>query len=175
MSLIYVTGAPGAGKSTIEKELRNRGFETHDMDDSDMGGPHNLATGERVTIPSAGLRTKDWFTQHEWRTSKPALEKLKKQAEGKAIFVCGVAPDDEAVLPLFDTVIYLDVDEDTLKHRLATRTDNDYGKNDFEQAEILERYRALNERYKNLGALGIDAAQPLEKVVDTIISAAGLN
>lgn len=39
MSLYYIKGTPGSGKSTIRKELEKRGFEAHDADDADMGGP----------------------------------------------------------------------------------------------------------------------------------------
>lgn len=172
MALIYITGAPGAGKTTLEKELRGRSFEAHDMDDPDIGGAHNKLTGERVVIPSAETRPKEWFETHEWRTSRSAIEELKRQAEHKTILLCGVAPDDADLLPVFDKVIYLDVDEHTLRERIAKRTDNDYGKNDFELADILERRRSMDLKYKDLGVLCIDASKEPEVIADNIIAEA---
>jgi shikimate kinase len=172
MALIYIIGSPGAGKTTLEKELKSRGFETHDMDDSDIGGAHNKVTGERVTIPSAKNRPKEWFDAHEWRTSKPAIEKLKLKAKRKTILLCGVASDDAEVLSIFDKVIYLNVDEETLKQRIAGRKDNDYGKNDFELAEILERRQAIDAKYKGMGVTSIDGSQEVKVIADAIVAEA---
>lgn len=172
MALIYITGAPGAGKTTLEKELHRRGFDTHDMDDPGIGGAHNKVSGERVTIPPAAARSKEWFETHEWRTSKSAIVELKRQAEHKTILVCGVAPDDADVLPIFDKVIYLAVDESTLKERIANRKDNDYGRNDFELAEILERSRTMNTKYRSPSVLTIDGSKDLKTVADMIVAEA---
>lgn len=172
MALIYVTGAPGAGKTTLMQELGKRGFETYDVDDSNIGGAHNKLSGKRVTIPPAEARPKEWFETHEWRTSRLAIEELKRRAKNKTILLCGVAPDDAELLSIFDQVIYLDVDEATLKERIAKRKDNDYGKNDFELADILERRRTMDARYKNLGVLIIDGSRELKEVADNIVEEA---
>lgn len=170
MSLIYVTGAPGSGKSSLQKELESRGYETHDLDDRSLGGPHNKSTNELVVIPPTDKRTPEWFDEHEWRIYPEAIKDLKNQAASKDIFICGVAASDGDILPLFDKILYLDIDDDTLKHRLSSRSDNDYGQNDFEVSEILGRKRALDLKYAKLKVTKIDATKPLGDVADEIIS-----
>lgn len=170
MSLIYITGAPGSGKTTIQKELIKLGYDARDIDDQSFGGPHNKATGELVTIPPADLRPSDWFDAHEWRLYPVAFKKLKAESLKKDIIVCGVAESDVEILPLFDKVLYLALSNNVLIDRLGVRTDNDYGKNDFEIKEILERKYKLDKRYRAPLALEIDAARPLNEVVNEIIS-----
>ena len=169
MSFIYVTGAPGVGKSTLQKELSLRGFEVYDIDDAKLGGAHNKASGERVVIPPAKDRKPEWYDEHEWRVDQAAVNALKEQAVDRTIFICGVAPDDEAILPLFDKIFYLKLDEHSLKQRIAARVDNDYGKNANELTQILERQKRLDARYIKSNAVVVDATLPPSEIVDLIV------
>ncbi len=65
MAFIYIKGTPGSGKTTIRKELVRLGYEAHDADDKDMGGPYNNATNERVTYPE-GAPSPEWFAAHSY-------------------------------------------------------------------------------------------------------------
>lgn len=170
MALIYITGAPGSGKSSLQTELESRGYETHDLDDSSLGGPHNIATNQLVTIPPANQRTPEWFTEHEWRIYTDAVQKLKNQATDKDIYICGVAASDGEILPIFDKIFYLDIDDTTLKNRLSSRSKNDYGQNDFEVSEILQRKYDLDSKYSKIDVTHIDASQPLDIVTADIIA-----
>ncbi|MBM3210009.1 hypothetical protein FJZ39_01540 [Candidatus Saccharibacteria bacterium] len=98
MSLIYVTGAPGAGKTTLQKEFNTRGYETRDIDSSNLGGPHNKSTGEQVTIPPVDQRTPEWFEAHEWRVYPHAFDTLRSEARNKNIILFGVAESDGEIL-----------------------------------------------------------------------------
>lgn len=170
MSLIYVTGAPGAGKTTLQKELSLRGYDTRDIDNSGLGGPYNKTSGEQVIIPPADQRSPEWFEAHEWRVHPDAFDKLKTEAANNDIILCGVAASDSAVLHVFDKILYLNIDDETLTGRLESRTDNDYGKNDFELLEILDRKHGLDEKYSSLDVIDIDATKSLDEVAEEIIS-----
>ena len=170
MSLIYVTGAPGSGKTTLQKELISRGYDARDIDSSDLGGPHHKSTGKLVVIPPADQRDKSWFEAHEWRVYVDAFQKLKIEAKDKDIILCGVAAGDHEVLHLFDKILYLSLDDETLSNRLRTRIDNDYGKNEFELEEILTRKHGLDKKYTLREVVKIDATNSLADVVDEIIS-----
>lgn len=169
MAVFYITGAPGSGKTTLQKELHRRGYVAFDIDNPRFGGPYNKSSGKRVVIPPAEKRSPDWFEAHEWRVSLDGIEALKNEANDKMIFLCGVAASDGQALHLFDKILYLQLDEATLKRRLGARTDNDYGKNDFELREIMERKRGLDAKYAALGVTTIDANKPLDEVVDEVL------
>jgi hypothetical protein len=169
MSFTYVTGAPGSGKSTLQKELSTRGLEVYDIDDPQLGGAYNKASGKRVVIPPAPDRAPDWFDEHEWRIDRGAMSKLKNRATNETIIVCGVAPDDGDILDLFDKIFYLKLDETSLKNRIGVRTDNDYGKNPGELAHILDRKRALDARYGNSVAIVIDATLNPRDIADKVL------
>jgi adenylate kinase family enzyme len=171
MALIYVTGPPGAGKSALKEEFSKHGYETHDMDDADLGGAHNIATNKPVEIPEAKVRSPDWYKEHEWRVYPDAIKDLKNQPRTKDIFVCGIAPDDIKILSLFDKIFYLDISEELLKQRITGRTDNDYGKNDFELKVILERKAMLDDRYNELkSTIWISADAPVSEIADKILT-----
>jgi len=168
MSLIYITGVPGTGKTTIQKELEQHGFEAYDIDQPRFGGPVNLTTGASTTVPSIEDRTPDWFDQHEWRVSRSAVKELKEKSVGKTVYLCGTATTENVVWDLFDKVLYLQIDEDTLRMRLAGREGNDFGKTEQELQIILERYREAQEVIKDLEVIMIDATTDLATTVDNI-------
>lgn len=169
MALIYVTGAPGAGKSTIQHELSLRGYTAYDLDDKRFGGPCNNATGEAVTMPPIDQRTPEWFDTHEWRISRSAVETLKQDSINKVVYLCGVATTDNLVWDLFDKIFYLKIDEQTLHDRIATRETNDFGKTQHELERILARYHGAEATIESRGAIAIDANGSLDDVIAKII------
>lgn len=170
MALIYITGAPGVGKSSIQKELTEAGYTAYDIDDRKLGGPYNKISGKLVIMPGVNLRTPEWFDQHEWRINIQAIEALKEQANLKAILVCGVAESDDLILHLFDKILYLEIDNDILAQRLSGRSKNDYGQNDFELQDILLRKKRLDEKYSGTNINKINANKSLKEVIQDIVS-----
>ena len=165
MSLIYVTGIPGVGKSTIQRELQRLGYEAYDIDQPRFGGPTNLITGEPVQLPPIDMRSKEWFDQHEWRVSRDAVQSLKNESINKTIYLCGTTTTEHLIWDLFDKVLYLHADEETLKHRLANRKDNDFGKSKDEMEIILARFHEAEDALKHLDATIIDARGTLQETV----------
>lgn len=168
MALIYITGIPGVGKSTIQHELVRRGYEAFDIDQPRFGGPTNLVTGEPVTMPAISDRPKEWFEQHEWRVSRDAVEELKQQSENKLIFLCGTTTTEHLIWDLFDAVLYLQVDEQTLRTRLEKRQGNDFGKTEDEVQIILSRFHEAEEALRHLDVTMIDATGTLHDTVKQI-------
>lgn len=169
MTLMYVTGAPGVGKSTIQEALSQRGLEVYDLDDTKFGGPHNKASGQKVIIPDARERGEHWFDDHEWRIYRTAFITQKKKATNKDIIICGVAESDHEIIDLFDLIIYLKIDSKTLRERISSRHGNDYGKNKSELREILRRKQRLDTKYSDVKIVQIDASQSLEKTLQSIL------
>jgi len=99
------------------------------------------------------------------------VERIKANAKDKPIFLCGTTQNDEAVLDLFDQVIYLYLDEPTLKHRMDNRDSGEFGFAPHEKKAILSWHKSSEEAYRERGVTMIDATQPLSAVVDSIIAA----
>ena len=173
MSLVYVTGVSGAGKSSVCEELRRRGYEAHDTDRDGNAAWVNRETGE-VTAIGAGAneRPPRWLAQHEWRVVPARVEELVARATERLAFLCGATANEQEVWHLFSAVIYLAIDEATLRLRLGTRTSNDFGKSPHELAAILEWHKVGVDRYRSFGAVIVDATQPLRNVVDDVIDIA---
>ncbi len=160
----------GVGKSTIREELQKRGFEAHDTDEDDITTWHNNKTGQPTHRPDAiEDRTKEWYEDHNWMMSLTKVQELAKLAMKKPIFLCGITSNDKDLWDLFDKAICLTVDEATLKHRLVTRTTNDFGKSPDELANILSWHKESEENYKKMGAIMLDATQPPFRIVNQII------
>ena len=70
------------------------------------------------------------------------------------------------------TVIYLAIDEPTLRLRLDTRTSNDFGKSPHELAAIFGWHKVGVDQYRSFGADIVDATRPLSDVVDDVIDIA---
>ena len=170
MSLFYVTGISGSGKSTTGKELTKRGYEVHEVDDG-LAAFYNNDTGLEVVRPlTPEERTIDWRKQHAWKIPRQKIEQLSRRAKSKPIYVCGTASNDEDFLDLFSKIIALSVDDKTLKHRIATRSSGDFGNLPHELDTILEWQKTAARDYEKMGAILVDATQPLNQVVDMVIS-----
>ncbi len=170
MSLVYVTGIAGSGKSAVCKELIKRGYEAKDGDDG-LSDFYVNSTGEIVERPvDVAERTKEWRSKFTWKMSRDKLLVLKSRASSKTTFVCGVASNEDEYLDVFDKVFALMVDVDTLKGRLNDRDDDSFGKSPHEMDTILEWQQGVEDYYHKVGAQIIDATKPLNEVVDEITS-----
>lgn len=56
------------------------------------------------------------------------VEKFRRRAVHHTVYMCGPAGGEEEFWDLLDVVIQIAVDDDVLRHRLTTRTNNSYGK-----------------------------------------------
>ncbi len=170
MPLIYITGIAGSGKSSVRKELLRRGYEAHGTDEDGIAAFYYNETGEIVDSPvDAPPRTREWHEHHTWKISRQAVEALAERAKHKGIFLCGTASDDSVVWNLFSQVFALTLNEATLKHRLAFRTNNSFGKAAHELESMLEWQKNATDDYEKFGVIIIDATQSLATVVDEIL------
>jgi broad-specificity NMP kinase len=171
MPLIYITGIPGTGKSTVRGELLRQGYKALGGAEDDIAAFYDNQTSQRINrwVPAIE-RTSAWLSDHTWKITRSTMEGLRKKAEKELIYICAVTANDEDELwDLFDKVFALTIDEQTLRHRLATRTNNDVGKISNELESILARQKLAKQKYKELGATIIDATQPIKKVVEDIL------
>ena len=151
-------GLSGAGKSSVYEELIRRGYKAITTDrawkyraDPDTGLPG---------VPSH-------HDIYMWDQQKAVSE--LESPEPEVLFVCGSSSNRDRFLPYFTKIFNLRIDDDTMRRRLQERTNNDYGK----QPEELELMLRLNRNdEKPVGAIDVDATQPLNQVVDELLRSA---
>jgi hypothetical protein len=173
MPLVWVTGSAGVGKSSVCAVLKGRGEWSLDADWDGFNYWVDRATGEvRVNPPypvPAG-----WLARFAWRIDRSEVQRLARQAGDSTVFLCGSVENEVDVWDLFNLVICLVADNDTIRQRLQTRTTNSFGKHPEELAAALG-WNADSERiYRRLGATIIDGRRPLVEIVDEILAAASV-
>ena len=171
MTLVWITGVPGAGKSTVRRELVRRGHPAYDADYDGFRLWRDRATEELVVDPGRERRPPDWHQENWFPLERARVEELRLRARTERVFLCGSVANELDVWDLFDLVVCLHVDDETLVHRLATRTDNDFGKTDEVRDAILGWNATARENYRRFGAVLIDATRTLDRVVDDVLAA----
>jgi AAA domain len=175
MGLVYVTGISGSGKSTVRAELRARGFVAHDVDEDGYKSWYRRDSGTPAREQRAWVDAdRPWQRRYWLRVDRAKVVCLAADAKaaGGPVFLCGTGPNDDEIWDLFDVVVNLTIGETVLKHRLGTRTNNDYGKHPEDLADIVGWNSVVAENMRAWGAVIIDAERPLAVVVDDVVRVA---
>ena len=171
MPLVWVTGSSGVGKSTVCDLLKSRGVLAVDADFEGFSHWVDRKSGRAVTNPPDPVPA-GWLERFGWNISRAEVEILSRTMRDKTAFLCGSAENEEAVRDLFDHMICLVTDNETIRGRLGTRTTNLFGKHPEELAAALGWNDDVESRYRRLGATIIDGTQPPAEVADAILAAA---
>lgn len=171
MALLFVTGVAATGNSTIAKELRARGHVAYDTDDDALARWQNARTGyiHPKSSVKAADRTVAFLAEHNWNVPREFVERIAEEAAARDAFICGVAHNFADLNDLFEKVFALVIDEATLRERIATRTNNDWGKQPHELEQTLQQHALAMEQYRQQGFIIVDATPHIPRVVDTIL------
>ena len=172
--LIWLTGVPGSGKSTVRRELVRQGAIAYDADEDGFRVCLDRATGLAVDDPGRGRRPPNWHQRHWYPIARERVEALRRAAEHDVVFLAGSVPNELDVWDLFDLVLCLVVDDETLRHRLETRTDNDFGRVAAVRDVVLGWNATSALDYERFGATLIDATRHLTDVVNDVLTAGGI-
>jgi shikimate kinase len=170
VSVVLVSGLSGSGKSTVYRRLLELGLEAYGFDEDRFGEWLHRESGLPVAFPTE-RHDSDGTADIEFRVHRRKIEDLVQRAEGRVVYLCGGAGHEFHFWELLDRVLYLLVDDDTLRHRLTTRIDNGYGKTTDELAGILDANQTFVTLYRDHGAVIIDATRPIDDVVRDVITA----
>jgi hypothetical protein len=166
-----MTGVSGAGKSTVRAELERRGFAAFDTDEDEIAQWRHKVTGSITPLLAEAHRTPEFLATNDWRAEPERVRQLADESVGRTVFLCGSVGNEEEVWSFFDIVFALSIDSVTLQHRLATRTDHDFGTKPHELELILAWRKVIDDHYLSRGAILIDATPPPDLVVDEILRA----
>lgn len=171
VTLVWVTGNSGVGKSTVCSVLHAQGYPAVETDEDGHSQWADRTTGEPVADPPDPVPA-GWLDSYGWRISRPKVEALAARSGDRVVFLCGSAENEAEVLDLFDLVVCLVADDKTLTERLATRTTNTFGKNPEELAAVLHWNPREEAKYRRLGATVIDSSRPAVEVAAEIVAVA---
>ncbi len=163
-----IDGVSGTGKTSVATELERRGY--------------HVAHGDRVLAyrghPETGEPLEDFATNsdasfahqhHLWDVKK--VKSLLADQSHPVSFFCGGSRNFREFIDLFDEVFVLDVDLETLKRRLASRPEEEFGGKPAER-DLIMRLHATKEDIPEHATI-VDATLPLASVVDDILSRCG--
>lgn len=167
--LVWVTGNSGAGKSTACAALRARGCTAVDADWDGYNRWIHRVSGEIVTDPPYPAPP-GWLDRYGWNIDRAKVESLAAGSHDTVAFLAGSVENEADVLDLFDAVVCLVIDETTLRERLATRTNNTFGRHPEELAAALRDNLEAEAIYRRRGATIIDSTLPPSEVADLIVA-----
>ena len=140
MRLVWVTGISGAGKSTVCQVLKSRGIAAIDTDWDGFNFWVNRQSGDLVANPPYPTPP-DWLATYAWRIRVDLVRALAEATDEGVTFLFGSVENENEVWDLFTHVGCLVIDDATVRHRLATRTTNLFGKHPDELTQVI----ALNQ------------------------------
>lgn len=165
---MLLTGIAGTGKSTIVEALKERGILAKDLHDiPGLFFWFDKKTQERVKYVPTDSR--EWFETVDRLCDMDQLKDLLAQQDD--IIMAGTASGSQQdYIPLFDKVILLQANAETLIHRMQTRTNKSgYGKTKAEQDDNIEWQKEFDPVLISYGAIPVSTEGELSDVVDKIV------
>jgi gluconate kinase len=169
MSAVLITGSAGAGKSAVAAVLTQRGLSCIDDDEDPFLARFVDSTG--AVVPEEPAQPDfAWLSRHSWQWDPGRLDQLIGAAAPTTLYFCGGADNQLELANRFTQVFLLEIDEPTMLARLETRQGDEWGRAG-DSREYIRRLRSpYQDRLRASGAIPIDARQPLDQVVDAILS-----
>lgn len=165
MKRVLLTGMSGTGKSSVIEELATRGYRAFDTDDDGFSGVVTVDDDELTGLGS-GL---DWV----WREDR--IQDLLSTNGGDVLFLGGCAPNQGKFYAQFDQVILLSAPAEVIVKRLASRTNNPYGKHPEEVARTLRIQQTIEPLLRASASYEIDTTIPLNDVVARVLQHLGVS
>lgn len=162
-----ITGVAGTGKSSAAKELLRRGYAAYDTEEG-FSFYVEKATGARCAYPKhPSLK---WYYEHERVFDEKVLNNLFKKHDKEDIFIATITANQKKFYHDFDKIFLLTTDDETIRHRLETRTGNDFGKHPLDLHRVISRHKEFDDELKAEGAVVIDSSGKMPNTVDKILA-----
>ena len=160
MKRVLLTGMSGTGKSTLIGELTARGYKAIDADSEEWSEWVNVAGAgpEGLTVG------RDWV----WREDR--IQHLLATEDADVLFVSGCASNQPKFHAQFDHVVLLSAPTWVIMERLATRTNNPYGKHPDELTQVLRYVQTVEPLLRRSASLEVDTSAPVAQVIETILA-----
>jgi len=153
MTKVLVTGMSAAGKSTLIAELARRGYNAVDLDDP-RWSEHGIA---------------EYSGEREWLWREDAVRHLLDAHDSSTPFVAGCASNQPSFYARFGHIVLLSAPGAVMLKRLATRTNNPFGKHPEELERILRNKQTVEPMLRRIATLELDGTSPLDNLVRALV------
>lgn len=168
---ILITGISGSGKTAVHKALREKGYSSYDIDDvSELFTMFDKRTNQPLT--NQDNNNLEQVKNMSWVCDVERLQHLMSEEKSDIAFYCGNAENLFDIIPLFDKLILLIANDEAIRHRLSSRTSNDFGKTSEIQDWILNSKEEWETAIEGMGAIVIDTNKDINQVVTEILKVA---
>lgn len=141
MARVLITGMSGAGKTTLLDELRRRGHHTVDTDYDGWELPDGSWDESRMT---------------------------RLLAEHDTVAVSGTAENQGRFYDRFEHVVLLSAPLEVLLERVASRTNNPYGRTAEQRAEIAGYVATVEPLLRRGASVELDGRRPISELADAV-------
>jgi dephospho-CoA kinase len=162
MKRILLTGMSGTGKSSVISALISRGFKAVDLD-SDVYSEWVAISADSDVAGTPVESDRDWM----WREDQ--VQSLLSTENADVLFVSGCSSNMGKIHAQFDRVILLRAPADVVVERLASRTNNLYGKHPDEVARVLGLMETVEPLLLRFSSHVIDTNIDIEDVVTEVL------
>ena len=170
-TVYLITGPSGAGKTSLSGYLSGRGYQSVEADSTPGLCYYINKVGKPVPYtPGADAA---WWSTHNYVWELDRLRRLLDTfpRTESPVFLCGNAGNINKAWGMFKGAYYLDISQDIMIKRLKSSTgDNNFGQRVEEQAQLLRWAEPFKKEMLELGAVSIDATQPIEQVAKDIFA-----
>lgn len=159
MTVIFVTGMSGTGKSTALNQLKQRGYR---VIDTDYGG-----WTEETPLPGGT------GTEQLWRENRIDTLITEHELSGEPLFITGTVRNQGKFYPRFDEVVLFSAPLDVILERIAKRDTNPFGKTPEDRDRIVADTIEVEPLLRATATVEIDTRKPLADIVDQLAALAG--
>lgn len=152
------------GKTSIIESLAAQGHKAIDLDTDQYSEWVTIDDSDDLT-PEEG---RDWM----WREDR--VKKLLSTEDADLLFVSGCAENMGQFLTQFNHVILLSAPSQVIVDRLATRTNNDFGKEPNQVKQVLALQKTVEPLLRKVATDEINTSTPLNEVVRQVLAIAKL-
>lgn len=166
MKRVLLTGMSGVGKSTVVRELKERGYKAVDTDYGGWSHWVDVETGRPAAAPAEG---DDAWESLDWVWREDRIERLLAMEDGAVLFLAGTSPNQGKFRDQFDLIVLLSAPPEVLVERLTRRKNNPYGTTPKSLARVLEHVETVEPLLRKSAHHEIDTSAPLEEVVEALL------
>jgi shikimate kinase len=154
----------GTGKSTLIGELATLGYKAVDVDSDEWSEWVEVEFIGDPSSPESPVEPgRDWV----WREDR--IQGLLSTEDADVLFISGCAENMVKFYAHFDHIVLLTAPAAVIVERLATWTNNPYGKRPEEVARVLGLMQTIEPQLRKAAGHEVDTSIPLEQVVSKVL------